>query len=320
MKFSIKNFKCRMTGAAPEIRNSQFAIRNLTAFSLLEVLVVVSLLSLIVIALMSVFSGTQTAFRASITQTDILEGGRATVDLITSDLRSLAPSGGVSNASPTYVNCPVNFFVAANPNYTYLPQALTASPSGSVRYNLLSYFFALGRENTKWTAVGYAVNPFSTSPLYPLYRFYAETNITASPLGLYNRFTYYVQNNLWTNMSHVVDGVVDLGVRAYDPNGVWIQNVQFPVYTNAQNTLLYPPVSGYDPQLIMFSNTVPAAVDLEIGILEDRALARAESRGVPGTAPFNNPAQWSYLTNQIGALHLFHQRVNIPNVNTSAYQ
>ena len=46
-------------------------------FSLVEVLVVVSLLSLIVLALMAVFSSTQKAFRSAVTQTDVLEGGRA---------------------------------------------------------------------------------------------------------------------------------------------------------------------------------------------------------------------------------------------------
>ena len=45
-------------------------------------LVVMALLSLIVLALMAVFNSTQTAFRASVTQTDILEAGRAAMDLI----------------------------------------------------------------------------------------------------------------------------------------------------------------------------------------------------------------------------------------------
>ena len=40
-------------------------------------LVTLALLSLIVLALMTVFNSTQTAFRASLTQTDILESGRA---------------------------------------------------------------------------------------------------------------------------------------------------------------------------------------------------------------------------------------------------
>lgn len=291
------------------------------AFSLLEVLVVVSLLSLIVIALMSVFSGTQRAFRASITQTDILEGGRATVDLIASDLRTMTPSGGTSNVVGSVINCPVNFAVFPfSPVYPTMPQVMTAS--SNERFNVLNCFFVLGRENTKWTAVGYAVNAASTSPLYPLYRFYAETNITASPESLFNRFVYYLGNGQWTNMSHVVDGVVHLNLRAYDPNGIWIQNLQLPYYTGAQDVLLSTPYYTGSAQVYMFGKTVPAAVDFEIGLLEDSTLARAESRGTPGYAPWapQNAAQWNYLTNQIGALHLFHQRVNIPNVDLSAYK
>ena len=44
------------------------------AFTLVEVMVVVTLLSLIVLALMTVFNSTQAAFRASVTQTEF--GGR----------------------------------------------------------------------------------------------------------------------------------------------------------------------------------------------------------------------------------------------------
>ena len=295
-------------GVCLQIENRKLEIGNRHAFSLLEVLVVVALLSLIVIALMTVFSSTQRAFRASVTQTDVLEGGRAAVDLITTDLRTLSPSGGVSN----FVTGPVNFFVVANSGYTPMPQSLTASPSGSVRYNLLNTFFVLGRNNDKWTAVGYAVNATNTSPLYPLYRFYAETNINASPLGLYYEFVNDINSGLWGNLNHVVDGVVHLTLRAYDPNGMWINPIYPPYGTNAANTELLSPFYG-EAQLFMFSNTVPASVELELGVLEDRTLARAESRGTPA-------AQWNYLTNQVGALHLFRQRVSIPNVDASAYQ
>ena len=51
-------------------------------------LVTLALLSLIVLALMTVFNSTQKAFRASLTQTDILESGRLAMGLITSDLES----------------------------------------------------------------------------------------------------------------------------------------------------------------------------------------------------------------------------------------
>jgi prepilin-type N-terminal cleavage/methylation domain-containing protein len=64
-------------------------------FSLVELLVAMTLLTLIVLALMAVFSSTQRAFRASVTQTDVLEGSRAAIDLISTDLRNLTPCDGV---------------------------------------------------------------------------------------------------------------------------------------------------------------------------------------------------------------------------------
>ena len=67
------------------------------AFSMVELLVAMTLLSLIVLVLMTVFNSTQRAFRSSVTQTDILEGSRAAMDLMTADLRNLTPSDGVSN-------------------------------------------------------------------------------------------------------------------------------------------------------------------------------------------------------------------------------
>jgi len=64
----------------------------------------------------------------------------------------------------------------------------------------------------------------------------------------------------------------------------------------------------------MFSNTLPASVEIQLGLLEDRTLQRAESLA-------NNPtAQMAYLSNHVGQVHLFRQRVWIRNVDPSAYQ
>ena len=89
------------------------------AFTLIEVMVVVVLLSFIVIALMAVFNSTQGAFRASVTQTDVLESGRAAMDLMTGDLRTMSPSQGASNGA-------VNFYAAGPAGYS-LVQSLVAS-------------------------------------------------------------------------------------------------------------------------------------------------------------------------------------------------
>ena len=72
--------------------------RRAAGFSLIEVLVVITLLAIIVLSLMEVFNSTQRAFRAGVTQTDVLESSRAAVELISSDLRGMAPAAGVSNS------------------------------------------------------------------------------------------------------------------------------------------------------------------------------------------------------------------------------
>ena len=157
------------------------------AFSMVELLVSMTLLTLIVLALMAVFNSTQRAFRASVTQTGILEGGRAAVDLITTDLRNMVPSDTARATYSTAINllsspAPVNFFATNNIPLLSISRCSSPLPgTGVQRLNQLEYFFVLGKDNTKWTGTGYIVNSSSSSPLYPLYRFYAETNIDANP-------------------------------------------------------------------------------------------------------------------------------------------
>ncbi|HAO80920.1 MAG TPA: hypothetical protein DCQ92_18525, partial [Verrucomicrobia subdivision 3 bacterium] len=237
MKFPMTNFELRSlrplagNGESGSIQNSKFKIQNFTGFSLIEVMVAVALMSLIVIALMAVFSSTQKAFRASVTQTDVLEGGRAAMELITQDLRQMTPSGGISNLNSGPVNSwgPVNFFSFDNntyavPSLAYSPLQQSLPGSIASRNNFLNYFFLLGRENTKWIGIGYAVCSTNTTQLYPLYRFYAETNLATPPRVLFNDFLLAVNNGQWTNMSHVMDGVVHFAVRADDPNGYPMTN------------------------------------------------------------------------------------------------
>jgi type II secretory pathway pseudopilin PulG len=295
--------------------------RTCRAFSLVELLVVITLLSLIVLVLMSVFSSTQRAFRAAVTQTDVLEGSRATMEMIAADLRTITPSGGVSNMIGTTANCPVNFSVLANYN-SYLPLAQKLPGSTLQRTNLLNYFFLLSRQNTRWIGIGYVVDNTNSSTLYPLYRYYRDdVNVRSNPLLLFSDFLGIIASGQWTNtsMSHLIDGVVHLTVRAQDPNGRWVNTNSLPIYNNALNTKYFNNAYG-EAQLYMFGNTVPAAVELEMGVLEDRALARAES--LPNNAPAAPPndRQTLYLQGQSGVVHLFRQRVSIPNVDRSAYQ
>jgi prepilin-type N-terminal cleavage/methylation domain-containing protein len=278
-------------------------------FSLVEVLVVVSLLSLIVLALMAVFNSTQRAFRAAATQSDVLEGGRAAMDLIASDLRNLAPSQGV------YFFGAVNFLVTNNANYSQpLVQPL---PGGNIsRSNLLQEVFILNRQNTGWWGVAYAVMADSSDGLYSLYRLqYPTAPGTNDPTGLFKSSVF--QNfflNPTNGGSHIIDGVVHFAVRAYGPDGTWIP-FGYAGQTNIlKQTALYYTMVGGEGGFAMYSNNLPAAVEVDMGVLEDAARDRAASMAGNATA------QNAYLAGQAGAVHVFRQRVTIPNVDRTAYQ
>ena len=327
-------------------RSSEFSVRRTDragearGFSLVEVLVVMTILTLIVFALMSVFSSTQRAFRASVTQSDVLQGGRAAMDLIMSDLRTATPCNGFSlgntnDLSGGYpvVGYGVNFFVTNNGAF-YLPLLQSLPGSSNQRTNLLQWFFVLSRQNTKWTGVGYIVNTASTSYFYPLYRFYGETNISHDPSTLFNAFVLQVNQangQGFTNMSHVIDGVVHLVVHGYDINGSLMTNgYSFTQMTNGtpRNTWFTPPYPSPVGEIgfVMSSNALPATVELQMGVMEDRAMQRSISLGIPGQPIISgaltqtSPAQWTYMQGLAGHVQIFRQRVTIQNADPSAYQ
>ena len=301
----------KMPGAQKaESCNASRVTRHIRAFTLVEVMVVMVLLSLIVLALMAVFNSAQTAFRAGVTQTDVLESGRATMDLITADLRIMTPSGGRFDAT----NGPVNFCVFTNGSAP-LVQPLIAS--SQQRTNVLEKFFVLSRNNVNgrdiWTGTGYVVDTGLTNSIFPLYRFSASINAgAADPSVLFTNFV----NAPVAGMSHLMDGVVNLTVHAYDLNGTLMTaNVLYSggQYVTNRNVLYFAPASGVTG-FEMFSNTLPASVQIELGVLEDRTLQRAESLS------FSPEAQLNYLAQQAGAVHVFRQCVSISNVDPSAYQ
>lgn len=301
MKFQISSFKFRIFPAGGASGGHGF-IRNSTAFSLVELLVVMALLSLIMLALMTVFNSTQRAFRASVTQADVLQGGRATMELITSDLRQLRPSYTTTN------------FIVTN-NASYSTMLLQSLPGGTYsRSNLLQEVFILNKQNTKWWGVAYAVAISQSGSLYSLYRLQYPAAGTNDPTTI---FSSAAVRNFFLNPtnggSHVIDGVVHFAVRAYDVNGLWITNGYTAGQTNKLVKTKFYKLAGGECGFVMVSNVVPAAVELQLGVLEDRVLQHAEALA-------NFAAQTNYFAQQSGAVHLFRQRVNIFNVDPTAYQ
>lgn len=309
---------CRAPGerrSGADLRGCKYlpkSSRATHAFSLVEILIVVGLLSLIVLGLMAMFGKTQQAFRIGMTQTDVLEGGRASTDLIARDLEPLHPS---------YLHNTVNFYAEIpGPPYTPLLQDLPGS--AHKRTNMLADLFFLTCENRHWTAIGYRVST-PLGGVGTLYRYvYPSANyppinqINAASLlpGLLNDF---INTSLYdTNkFSRMADGVVHLRVRAFDTNGVWITpnlftNLNLQVSWQSSRKNLIPGEIGLYGFL---SNAVPAAVEIELGFLESRTLDRA--KGIPDV-----PARREYVERQAGRVHLFRQRIPIRSVDPEAYQ
>ena len=301
-------------------------------FSLVEVLLVVSLLSLIVLVLMTVFNSTQAAFRAGVTQTDVLEGGRAAMDMLVADLKTMTASGYgtnyanlTANPNPGYGDFPsnsVNFYVNSNYNYYPLVQSLPGSPGNEQRTNVLENIFLLSRQNISghdtWVGVGYTVVATNLTPVDPLYRFVTNAPAATDPWALLNAFLTGINNTSFTNgigWSHLIDGVVDLRVHAFDANGYQMTNnysYQYNLVTAYTNVWFGAPSFG-ETGFVFFNTTIPASVEVQLGTLEDHILQRAESLSLQPAAQSN------YLSQEAGRTHIFRQRVLLPNVNPGVY-
>jgi prepilin-type N-terminal cleavage/methylation domain-containing protein len=344
-KFSIFSFQNSVSGegGSQPLETENLKLETCRAFTLLEVLVVIALLSFIVLALMAVFSNTEAVLRSNLTQGDVLGSGRAVMDLISRDLETMAPSDGNSNNFNNGVNYPaVNFAVTGTNGDNVYPPLLQSLPGSSVsRTNVLENFFILGRDNVNgapsWTGAGYAVvEEPAGGGLYSLYRFTTAPPYPAMSFGPEYVFYANADNNIFypnrtnnfqsflaapTNYSHLVDGVVELRVRAYDAKGYlmngtlqwngtkWVANTN--VYSNTSFFTLLPP--NGENGFYFYSNALPASVEVELGLLENRVLQHAEAIDDP-------TIRSNYLAQHAGQVHVFRQRFWIRNFDPSAYQ
>lgn len=307
------------------------------------------MLSFILLGLFAMFNQTQRAFRASMTQSDILEAGRAVTEMIPRELEQTAPSA--RNA--------VNFamvMVPDGPLTQPLPDIKT--PSQYMRTNFLQDVFMLRRENQTWIGIGYCVRVADTNGAlwYPestpgpppvlgagsLYRFMAtlpflysgnpsdpKNGLPQDPSQLYVAFQAASKAGVTNSMPRICDGVIHFRLRAFATNG-------FPLFSDGLHTnacfrtnaftlghsftsqTAAAPSFAYPDNLFhlnFYSNAVPAAVELELGLLEQYAWDRYTSIGIPA-------ARLAYLQRQetSSRVHLFRQRVSIRNVDPSAYQ
>jgi len=303
------------------VEATQRSVRN--AFSLIELMVAVSLMTFIVLGLVVMFAQTQKAFMASITQTDVLEAGRIQTDMMVRELSQIAPSGRAFTT---------NLFAESSPLFSQpLLQGLPGTTYRGIpgtqdqRTNVVQKIFFLSLYNQDWYGIGYQVIPdYANAGVGTLYRF-ATNHINSTATNLSGEF----RNAPLSSLNRISDGVVHLRLRAFATNGypiiwdgvrtngVFRTNAYVTGALRVKNTYANNRLPGVADAVdcYLMSNSLPAYLELEVGILEQQIFERFKAIGNA-----NPQAQRRYLSNHVAQVHIFRQRIPVRTVDSSAYQ
>lgn len=194
----------------------------MTGFSLIEVLLAVSIMSVIVYGLFSMFNQTQKALISTSKQVDVMGSGRVAIDLLVEDIQQ-AESPALpllSTLSPTTVELP-HMLGTLERRYAYQPmlqQLIDFGPGvPSIRTNLLQNVFFLTRSNQNWVAKGFFFSP-TTNMVAPadtvslgfgtLFRFSApNADLTVANPALRffpkRRLNHGLLGNLWEQFNQI---------------------------------------------------------------------------------------------------------------------
>src|SRR5688572_9250588 len=251
-------------------------------FSLIEVMVAVTILSVMTVGLLAMFYQTQKAFRLGASQTDILEGGRAAMQLMSRELQEMYSS---------YDDNITNFYALLSST----PTVKMDLPGGGTRTNYIQELTFLSRRGDQWIGTSYRVDDVDTNSglhtgVGTLYRTSVLTNFYTNAFAVNPRvgvsnlmrlvsMDVVITDNPLLRFDRVIDGVVHLQALAYTERGR--------LYTNT-----------------VFTNHMPAYIDIELGILDPKALDQYRAR-VSATAAKDFLEQQGYRT------HIFKQRIPI---------
>ena len=275
-------------------------VRPVRAFTVVELMVAISVMTLIVLVLYGLFDQTQRAMRGNVSQVDVLEGGRATMDMISRDLEQMRASG---------VRFATNLFVQLS-----APQTVQVLPGeDQARISAVQECFFLTKPGKYWEQFGYVVVPHRNlnvlQPVGTLYRIALSNHVSQfssnSLSGLYlsNRANMFLYGTN-TLFQKVTDGVVHFRLRVLDSRGI-AHSLTNVVSTNV--FMQVDPFSNVNQRELRYAfleDALPATVEVELGILDPQAVGRLKSMPNPTMAG-------EFLSRQSGRLHLFHQRIPI---------
>ncbi len=282
-------------------RSGPFNKTPLRAFSLMELLLAVSIMTLIIGALYSVFHHTQRALQTNITQVDVLESGRAAMDMLTRELSQVSASG---------VSGGTNLLCFLSPAYQEVRQSLMG---GGVRTNVLQEVYFLSRYNRDYVQTGYRVI-FASNGVGTLARFAYTTNFynRRPDSNMLAELTRIVIEQQPTNYLALADGVIHLRMQPYDGSGLpmawhttnlFTNRLIYPTVWLGTNVFLVQDRAPTETRFAFLSNALPAYVELELGLLEPKACEQFKAFAAGSIMAER------FLSNRAGQVHLFRQRI-----------
>lgn len=264
------------------------AAHDRRAFSVLELMVAVSLLALIVVALLAMFNQTQKAFRGGMAQTDVMESGRIAMQFLTREMQQITPTleAGAMN------------LMMWTPTTRIPPSSIMNLPNNQARDNRLQDITFLTRFNDEWMATAYRISN-AVDGAGALYR-WTRTYTNGVSLDTLSNFCWIATTVPAptetgppdTSMQFIADGVVHLAAYPFTTNGVAMTNG--PIIVGNM-------IRGYG----YAERQLPAFLDLELGVLEQKTISQFNARAKGTRVP--------WLTDQANRMHLFIQRIPIRN-------
>lgn len=291
-----------------------------SGFTLLEMLMAVTITTVITIALYAIFDQTQRAFRAGIAQVDVYESARATSEIFDQDIVRVThnPLERQINRIELPPNIqfnsyPFNIWLDDRAPYTTLGNMMNQQGMLTAQQNLLMFT----RLNDEVTLVGYyneplAVNwsngqrPASIPLVSRLYRFtqtYKISDLTEPVLSLalekFRRGPSGSLNDPSRPFQEVTTGVVHLRWNLFGSNGQWWQFTTDP--------LLLKSSSGRSPFVGMTAggNIIPASIEYELMVLEEEVLQQFLNM-----AEANTQQAADFIRQKLEGMHFIRKRVS----------
>lgn len=287
--------------------------RGRRAFSLMELLLAMGIMTIIIAALYGMFHHTQKALRANVAQVDVLENGRAAMEQMTRELEQMAACNVWGGTNLLALRSPL-----------YRTNIQTLATGGSVRTNLLDEVFFVSRSGREFAGTIYRVL-YASNGVGTLAKYSDALPVLAASPTNFARFVTNVLGQATTNFVTMVDGVIHFRVQAYDPSGYllafYLTNTSpaYRVHRVEGSTVLQTAFNSNvvlraevpraevpaETRYTFLSNALPAYVEIELGLLEPRAYAQYKA--------FNtgSPMAQKFLAGRAAQVHLFRQRIPI---------